>query len=122
MFEDLMARYNGAEGGPTGQWQALMRGIGGLVADRGGLPRDLQARLIQVNASWNAGSADDELLRSVKLECWAYLKAKHGNSTTVADQEDRAIRAMLALVEPAGDAEAACDMADWVAEMLSPQS
>jgi hypothetical protein len=118
MFESLIACYNGAGGGPVEQWRALMRAIGRLVADYGHLPPELHSRLIEVNAAWEEGNADKELLMSVKLECWAYLQAKSGNSTTVADKEDRAIRAMLCLVEPAGDREAASETADWTEEML----
>jgi hypothetical protein len=118
IFENLMVRYDGTAGEPADKWRALMQAIGVLLTRSGGLPAELQPRLIQINAAWDADSADAALLRSAKLECWAYLKAKHGNSTTIADKEDRAVRAMLCLLEPGGDAVAASDTANWAAEML----
>jgi hypothetical protein len=120
MFDMLMNRYDTTTGGPAEKWRELMRAIGDLVVDYGNLPPGLHARLAQVNAIWAAGSADEEFLRSVKLECWEFLEDKHGNSTSIVDQEDRAIRAFLCLLEPAGDDVAASDTADWIDEMLSP--
>jgi hypothetical protein len=118
IYNALMACYKAAKGGPADKWRALMSEIGALVASYGYLPEPLQARLEQVNMTWSTGVVDPDFLRSVKLESWEFLEAKHGNSSSVVDREDRAVRAMLCLLEPAGDAGAASDTSSWVDEML----
>jgi hypothetical protein len=120
IYNALMARYNGAAAESADKWAALMSAIGALVVSYGNLPRPLQERLEQVNRAWRADGVDPEFLRCVKHECWEFLQAKHGNSTAIVDREDRAVRAMLGLLEPAGDDIAASDTASWVEEMLRP--
>jgi hypothetical protein len=120
IYDTLMARYRATTGSLAEQWRALMSAIGLLIVTYDNLPDLLRARLALVNTAWSAGSVDAAFLRAVEIECWEFLDAKHGNSTAIVDQEDRAVRAMLCLLEPNGDALAASDTANWVDEMLNP--
>jgi hypothetical protein len=119
IYDTLMARYRATAGSLAEQWRALMSAIGLLIVTYDNLPELLRARLELVNTAWGEGRVDPAFLRTVKIECWEFLDAKHGNSTAIVDREDRAVRAMLCLLEPNGDALAASDTASWVDEMLS---
>ncbi len=99
-----------------------MLAVGSLLDSRqDDLPPALQQRLAEVNPQWASNSVNEEFLLNVKRECWEFLKAKHGNSADIVDKEDRTVRAMLCLLEPAGDKVAASDLADWIADMLGPE-
>jgi hypothetical protein len=118
-FEDLIQSYNDAVGDATAKWREFMLAAGSLLASRRDeLPPALRQRLDDVNSQWAADTVHWYFLRDVKLECWAFLEAKHGDSIAIVDQEDRAVRAMLTLLEPFGDELAATDAADWLAVML----
>jgi hypothetical protein len=104
------------------KWRAFMVAVGSLVASRrDDLPPALQLRLDEMNSQWTSGTVGEEFLLNVKLECWAFLTEKHGNSAAIVDREDRTVRAMLCLLESAGDEVEASDNADWLADMLGPE-
>jgi hypothetical protein len=46
---------------------------------------------------------------------WQFLEAKNGNSTTILDADDRALRPALTALEPVNDARTA---ADWLETVL----
>lgn len=122
MAENLILSYSEAAGDAAAKWREFMLAVGSLLASRRDeLPSALQLRLDEVNSQWASGAVSDEFLMNVKRECWAFLRAKHGNSGAIVDQEDRTIRAMLGLLQPAGDEVAARDKADWIADMLGPE-
>src|SRR5262245_56581782 len=120
IYDTLMAGYRATSGSAAEKWRALMSAIGPLIVADDNLPDLFQASLEQVKVAWRAGNVDRDFLQSVKVECWEFLKAKHGNSAAIVDREDRAVRAMLCVLEPSGDAVAADDTANWVDEMLGP--
>jgi hypothetical protein len=78
----------------------------------------LPASWIMVTPCRRAALCGRELL-SIKLECWEFLQAKHATSVAIVDREDRAVRAMLGVLEPSGDPVAAHDTANCVDALLS---
>jgi hypothetical protein len=121
LADELFSQYEQAGGGDAGKWRALMMAVGDQVSQDGNLPPAIAAKIHEVHAGWAAGVVQEDFLLQVKRECWAFLQAKHGNSVTIQDREDRAVRAALSLLDPSGDEEAADGVADWVDQMLSPR-
>jgi hypothetical protein len=66
-----------------------------------------------------AGPTDSVQLLDSKITCWTYLDEKHGNSTTIADPEDRVLRALLCVLEPESDSADMSDGVEWFAAMLN---
>ena len=121
IYDTLMARYKATPGSDADKWQVLMIELGSLVAADESLPDQFRERLKQVNSAWLDGKVNREFLLSIKRECWGILESKHGTSVAIVDREDRAVRAMLGLLEPSGDAIAADNTADFVDAMLGPE-
>lgn len=111
--------YTTAQGDERDQWRALVLRSADLVQEYGHLPATLAAYLPKLIALWRSGEPDREVLAHTKRECWTFLKTKHGNSVDILDCEDRAVRAMLCLVEPAGDRQYASDTASCLDDMLT---
>lgn len=67
-----------------------------LVADD--LPPLGLTALAAARRRWLGPETADTPLLEHRIACWKYLDAKHGNSTTIADREDHALRAVIAVL------------------------
>ena len=70
----------------------------GVMAMAREVPHSLRAGLVAGCARWFAGMQPERSLTRYRVECWKFLDAKHGNSTTVADREDMAVRALICIL------------------------
>jgi hypothetical protein len=76
----------------------------------------LGLRALSVATSrWVDGRLVD--LEPIRVECWQYLDAKNGNSTTIASDEDRAMRALIGCLYNAVNLDLYEHVA-FIAEML----
>lgn len=98
-------------------WTALMRV---LVERLQGmeLPTSLQPALCQAAGHW---SGRDEALPEVKARVWRYIEAMGPSGADLATPEGRAARALLCVLEPAGDDEARSMTAEWFSAMSDGQ-
>lgn len=98
-------------------WTALMRV---LVARLKGLdlPPLLRRVLVHAESHWSGRSGD---LRSRKVEVWQYVESLQRSGADLAMPEGRAARALLCVLESAGDAEALSMTAEWFAAMVDDQ-
>lgn len=63
------------------------------------LPRELRGVLVAASSRWFGGRRDEGVrLALLAQDCWSFLEAKHGNSTTVVDREDVAVRTLLCVL------------------------
>ena len=68
---------------------------------------------------WFAPSPVDRPLAGLAAECWSYLEAKNGNSTTVADREDVAVRTLLCVLwDEVPDAEELDSTLDYFVSLV----
>jgi len=88
------------------------------LAEHGKVPDALVPLVAELTAMWRDGDIDDTALHLGKIAMWRYLEAKHGNSITIADAEDRTVRAALTLVEHPATMHDIADCRDWVLEMI----
>lgn len=105
----------GAEG--LDPWTALMRV---LVARLQGveLPAPLQPALARAGLHWSGHPVD---LIEEKIRVWQYIEAMPPPDADLATREGRAARALLCVLEPAGDDEARSMTAEWFAAMVDAQ-
>ncbi|WP_426344819.1 hypothetical protein ACN9MU_15265 [Pseudoduganella sp. R-32] len=54
--------------------------------------------LQQATRFWLDQSLDGTSLEDARISCWRYLNSKHGNSTSIDDKEDAAMRALLCVL------------------------
>lgn len=79
---------------------------------------DVPSRGLQVASDrWLGNRASDSDLLAAKIACWSYLKAI-GASISTSDSRARLTRAVLCVLEPDGDEEAASMTAEWFLDML----
>lgn len=97
-----------------------MVSIGDAIAEQASLPSDALETLRTLRCEWNTGQPDPSVLVEANIRIWRQLKAKHGNSTTIVDAADRALRALLCLAYPRND-DFRSDTIGWAAEMLSTE-
>jgi hypothetical protein len=103
---------------PEERWRALMQLM--LTELHGcSLPPVGTQALGAAEAFWNDRRGSVEDLLAAKINCWTYLDGKNHSSTQIADDEDRALRALLCVLEPIGDQGEASDSVEWFAEMLN---
>lgn len=76
---------------------AMMVMTFGVMAMAREVPHQLRAGLVEACARWFAVQPTGSL-EEARVECWKFLEAKHGNSTTVADREDMAVRALICVL------------------------
>jgi len=97
--------------------RAAIRRVAHKLQTRGQIPSELQERINALVAAWDLGVPDEAMLLDGKLTLWAFLEDKHGDSTTIADLEDRSVRASLCLCEPPGENHPQ-DLEEWATDML----
>lgn len=117
---DEMVRRAAVLGGeqPDDRWRALMLLMLGILRDVS-LPPVGAAALSAADAFWNNHEGSKERLLAAKIECWDHLRLKNGSTAMADDDEDRTLRALLCVLEPEGDEEAASMSAEWFAAMLN---
>lgn len=99
------------------EYRSAMIRICSLLVERGGLPSHLLPTVDALVLAWGNGIPDDTTLARAKTVLWEFLEAKHGDTTTIADGEDRAVRAALCLADPPGRFDAT-DSEEWAQQML----
>ena len=99
--------------------QAVVDRIASLLRERADIPAELQPVVQVLCDAWKSGQPEDVLLATSKAALWAYLERKHGTTITVADSEDRSVRAALCLAEPPGITDPQ-DLEEWARAMLDP--
>lgn len=118
LFDELMSAYLDAGDHARG-WAALVDRTSSLLDELGTMPQAVEGTVERLRSQWAAGTPDAaELLRG-KVDLWHFLSDKQGTTLTIADAEDRSVRAALTLAEPDCPPEAVSDSAAWVADMLS---
>jgi hypothetical protein len=70
------------------------------------VPIELRQALVAASARWYTRDCDPPRLEEWRVASWRFLQAKHGNSTTVIDLSDVAVRALICVLwddEPSGE-------------------
>lgn len=100
-------------------WTALMRV---LVARLQGLdlPAPLQPALVRAASHWSEEGGTGGLLEE-KVGVWQYIDAVGPSGADLGSPEGRSARALLCVLEPAGDDEARSMTAAWFAAMTDDQ-
>lgn len=98
----------------------LVRAIADAILEQGAIPLSMEPTFRALREAWATNDPDPGVLLDAKRTVWAALEAKNGNSTSIVDAADRALRALLCLADPVPPAEA-IDTAGWAAEMLSTE-
>jgi hypothetical protein len=99
-------------------YRGTMQRIAAMLRQRGDIPPDVCGEVDSLSAEWESESPDLSELERCKVALWSYLDAKHGNSTTIADAQDRSVRAALCLAEPPGQYDEQ-DLEEWANRMLT---
>ncbi len=99
-------------------WRHLMRSMLRELSNSGSPLPSAGSRVFQIARDhwWNDEPDDDRLL-AAKIACWQYLDAQQPGAE--GGREDRLMRALLCVLEPGGDEEAASDTAEWFAAMMT---
>lgn len=100
-----------------GRYRDAMTQIAALIRERGEVPAHLAGQVDAAIAMWDAPAPDLDMIVSINRALWRFLEAKHGDSTTIADHEDRTVRAALSLAMPPGQEDPA-DLLEWAQQML----
>jgi hypothetical protein len=62
------------------------------------IPEPLRPGLVEASARWFAGLEGIGSLQPARVACWKYLEAKNGNSTSVTDKTDVAVRGLICVL------------------------
>ena len=90
-----------------------------MIRERRTVPAEVSAPVETLIDAWESGTPDPEALLAAKTALWTFLEDKHGTSTVIQDEHDRAVRAALCLAEPVGTSDPA-DLLEWATSMLRP--
>lgn len=96
-----------------GPWIALMRVLTATMRTMD-LPAPLEPALARAESHWFGQPSD---LSEVKAAVWRFIDALGPAGADLATSEGRVARALLCVLEPAGDDEARSMTAEWFAEM-----
>lgn len=99
------------------RYRTAMSQITALIRERGEVPAQLAAHVDAAIALWDTPTPDLDMIVSTNRALWRFIEEKHGNSTTISDQEDRTVRAALSLTVLPGQ-EDPTDLLEWAQEML----
>ncbi len=64
----------------------------------GYIPIELRRALFGAVERWYLRSQDAPKLEPWRVRCWQFLEARHGNSSTVADRVDVAVRGLISVL------------------------
>lgn len=109
------SRLEAAEG--LDAWTALMRVLVARLQDVD-LPAPLQSALRQAESHWSGCRVD---LIEAKVEVWRYIESMQPPGADLATSEGRSARALLCVLEPAGDDEARSMTVEWFTTMVDDQ-
>lgn len=112
----LLSAFYGAA--PNEQWPTFARAVVAEVRAAGGMSAEAAQFVEAAAALWSRRPGAAEVLAH-KQAVWAFLEAKNGDTTTVRDGDDRALRAVLAALEHDRDLDFAHDSAEWVDAVLT---
>ncbi len=59
------------------------------------LPQLGRSALALARRYWTSDDGVPRVLLEARVQCWEYLDVKNGDSTTIADREDHAMRALI---------------------------
>lgn len=72
------------------------------------VPDHLRPALQAAVERWYVGTSAATIWEPFRIACWQYLDEKNGNSTTIADRTDIAVRALICVL--GRDLDTDCDM------------
>ena len=74
------------------------------------VPPGLRPALVDSASRWLVGN-ETPSLEPARVACWQFLEGKNGNSTTINDREDVAVRALICVLcdEPDDDLDMSID-------------
>ena len=87
-----------AAGGLTEPQAAMLAIVLEVMALAGYVPEELRRAVVAASTRWFLGVSGGEALEPMRAECWHYLDRRHGNSTTVADLTDLAVRGLICVL------------------------
>ncbi|MEI2648045.1 MAG: hypothetical protein V9G15_03295 [Dermatophilaceae bacterium] len=114
-YLNAAGRLETAEG--LDPWTALMQVLVVRLQDME-LPAPLQPALDQATSHW---SGQARALLEVKAGVWRYIEAIGPSGADLTTPEGRTARALLCVLEPAGDDEARSMTAEWFAAMTDEE-
>lgn len=62
------------------------------------LPHELRQALVDVCQHWYVPSQATASLEAWRVRCWQFLEAKNGNSSSVVDRSDVAVRGLICVL------------------------
>ena len=99
-YEDLrsavrrLALMQGVNDGVAAMFTMMV----GVMAMATSIPDSLRSAAVEAGARWFAGLDKPGSLEPARVACWNFLEAKNGNSTTVADRTDIAVRGLICVL------------------------
>ncbi len=116
--QDILAEARSvARESGTSSWVGLMRVLTDQL-ERFPLPADVLPAFAAAQTHWNGEDDDVSPLSTAKELVWNYL-GRYPTGEDVKHEDGRLARALLCVLEPDGDAEAASLTAEWYADMVS---
>ncbi len=70
----------------------------GAMAMARELPAALRPALAAASTRWYVGSCDGGSLETARIDSWRFLEDKNGDSTTIADRVDLAVRSLICVL------------------------
>lgn len=80
------------------------------------LPAEVTPALSTAREHWSGDELAGDPLLQAKLMCWSYVNAL--TPPDLSQSDGRRVRALLCVLEPDGDQEAASLTAEWFVDML----
>lgn len=119
-MDNLMAAFDAdPAAGPHAQWRSFSVAVLHLAVERGLPQGGPGVAVVEAWRAWEAASVDAKILEETRVAIWDYLKTKHGDSSTVKDSEDGALRVAIGGLWPVGNRDAAFESAGWIEDMLT---
>ena len=116
IYERLIGAFESGDDGM--RWRSFARAVIAEIRSAGTSSSDAMELVERATQTWDR-AADEQDLLVLKADVWRFLTAKNGDTTSIRDADDRALRALLTVLDPNGDRAKVEDAAEWVETVLT---
>lgn len=102
--------------GPALAWASVARRTVSALRTRS-TTAQADAFVLEAERVWDSDNPEPAVLERLRVQVWRYLDTKNGNSTTIVDAEDKALRCLIGMLFPFTTRDNVADTVEWSEQM-----